>query len=95
MYRNLLVIILVSFVYSCSSIEDSNDLSSKENSFLSIEQTPLSEDVKVKIQAYLTLYYPNNSVIEVEIEHQYIEVELNNHVELAFNLTGDFLNVDD
>jgi len=44
---------------------------------------------------YINDNYPNDTVTEVEIENQEIEIELSSDIELIFDLNGNFLRLDD
>ena len=55
----------------------------------------LSAEVKKNIQSYIQPNYPNASITEIEIENNKIEVELNNGVEIVFDLNGNFVRLDD
>lgn len=48
-----------------------------------------------KIRQYVSLNYPNNSIVSWELERKTQKVELDNELELEFNLKGDFLKIDD
>ena len=43
---------------------------------------------------YIALNYANNFCTDWELENNHQQVQLNNNVELEFNLNGDFLRVD-
>ena len=45
------------------------------------------------ILLYVNSNYPNNVIYEWEIEYSYQEIELNNGIELIFNLAGEFIKV--
>ncbi|MBI6116254.1 PepSY-like domain-containing protein [Salegentibacter maritimus] len=47
------------------------------------------------IQDYITENYPDNIIIEAEVDEDEYEVTLNNGVELEFDLEGNLLNVED
>ena len=74
---------------------DDDDSDDDENEYSSLSSSTLSEAVQQKIADYISANYPNDSVTEVEIENQKIEVELSSDVELIFDLNGNFLRLDD
>ena len=74
---------------------DDDDSDDDENEYSSLSSSTLSEAVQQKIADYIRANYPNDSVTEVEIENQKIEVELSSDVELIFDLNGNFLRLDD
>lgn len=51
---------------------------------------PLSV-IPVKIQQYVKDNYPKNIIVEWEVDDNEQEVELDNEIELTFNLSGDFV----
>jgi hypothetical protein len=75
--------------------DDDDDSDDDENEYSSLSSSTLSEAVQQKIADYISANYPNDSVTEVEIENQKIEVELSSDVELIFDLNGNFLRLDD
>jgi hypothetical protein len=77
------------------SDDDDDDSDDDENEYSSLSSSTLSEAVQQKIADYISANYPNDSVTEVEIENQKIEVELSSDVELIFDLNGNFLRLDD
>src|SRR5699024_4641471 len=48
-----------------------------------------------KIAAYVKSNYPNNYIIQIEIEHNRRGVELNDDLELIFDKNGNFAGIDD
>ena len=74
---------------------DDDDSDDDENEYSSLSSSTLSEAVQQKIADYISANYPNDSVTEVEIENQKIEVELSSDIELIFDLNGNFLRLDD
>ena len=50
--------------------------------------------IPTSISDYVTLHYPNNFIVEWELENDHQEVELDNGIELEFTLNGDFIKVD-
>ncbi len=52
-------------------------------------------DLPQVIQDYITENYPDNIIIEAEVDEDEYEVTLNNGVELEFDLEGNLLNVED
>ncbi|QCX53685.1 PepSY-like domain-containing protein [Elizabethkingia sp. JS20170427COW] len=47
--------------------------------------------ISYKIWNYIQKHYPRQKVVEWELKNNYQEVGLNNHVDLLFNLKGDFI----
>ena len=47
------------------------------------------------ITQYVELHHSNYFIVEYIIEYRYLKVELNNGLELIFDLEGHFLRVDD
>ena len=74
---------------------DDNENDDNENEYSSLSSSNLSQAVQKKIADYISANYPNDSVTEVEIENQKIEVELSSGIELIFDLNGNFLRLDD
>ncbi|MGB1113360.1 MAG: PepSY-like domain-containing protein [Flavobacteriaceae bacterium] len=74
---------------------DDNENDDNENEYSSLSSSNLSQAVQKKIADYISANYPNDSVTEVEIENQKIEVELSSGIELIFDLKGNFLRLDD
>ena len=75
--------------------QDDDDSDDEENEYSSLSSSNLSQVVQQKITDYINSNYPNDSVTEVEIENQKIEVELSSDIELIFDLNGNFLRLDD
>ncbi|PWH86175.1 PepSY-like domain-containing protein [Brumimicrobium oceani] len=50
--------------------------------------------VPTKLASFVTAYFPENSIVEWELERNAQEIELDNGLELAFDLNGDFINVE-
>ena len=88
----LLLFAFISIV-SFSSCEKDDDENENDNysEYVSLESTNLSASVIDLINQYIVSNHQNATIVEVEIETQYIEVELNNNIELKFNLDGSFL----
>lgn len=74
---------------------DDYDSDDDENEYSSLSSSSLSEAVQQKIVKYINDNYPNDTVTEVEIENQEIEIELSSDIELIFDLNGNFLRLDD
>lgn len=74
---------------------DDNENDDNENEYSSLSSSNLSQAIQKKIADYISANYPNDSVTEVEIENQKIEVELSSGIELIFDLKGNFLRLDD
>lgn len=49
--------------------------------------------IPAKILSYVTATYPNNYILGWEIQSNNQEVQLDNHLELVFNMSGDFLRI--
>ena len=47
------------------------------------------------ITQYVALHHPNSFIAEYAIGHRHLQVELNNGLELIFDLEGHFLRIDD
>jgi hypothetical protein len=92
----LLLFAFISIV-SFSSCEKDDDENENDNysEYVSLESTNLSASVIDLINQYIVSNHQNATIVEVEIETQYIEVELNNKIELKFNLDGSFLRYGD
>lgn len=74
---------------------DHDDSDYDENEYISLSSSSLSDDVQQKIVKYINDNYPNDTITEVEIENQEIEIELSSDIELIFDLNGNFLGLDD
>jgi len=74
---------------------DDNENDDNENEYSSLSSSNLNQAVQQKIADYISTNYPNDTVTEVEIENQKIEVELSSGIELIFDLNGNFLRLDD
>jgi hypothetical protein len=74
---------------------DNDDNENDENEYSSLSSSNLSQSVQQKISDYISADYPNDSVTEVEIENQKIEVELSSGIELIFDINGNFVRLDD
>ena len=48
-----------------------------------------------KIMEYVETNYPNNFIVEWDLDTKHQSVELNNGIELEFTLKGAFLRIDD
>lgn len=44
---------------------------------------------------FVKLHYPNHFIEEYAIEHRQLKIELNNEIELYFDLEGNFIYIDD
>lgn len=62
----------------------------------SIESTTKLPDsvIPAKILTYVTTNYPNNYIIDWELDDNRQKVELNNTLELEFSKAGDFVRID-
>lgn len=78
-----------------NSAHEHEENESEENEFQSLANSTLSATVQQQINTYLQTNYPNQTVVEVEVENQKIEIKLNNGIELIFDLNGNFLRLDD
>ncbi|MBW7868828.1 MAG: PepSY-like domain-containing protein [Brumimicrobium sp.] len=59
-------------------------------------KTKLPDSVIPKeILDYVKANYPNNFIIEWDLDKTHQSVELNNDIELEFTLNGEFLRIDD
>lgn len=47
-----------------------------------------------KLNRYVSSNYPNNYIIEWEIESKQQQISLDNNLDLEFSLNGDFLRID-
>ena len=74
---------------------DDNENDDNENEYSSLSSSNLSQAVQQKISDYIRANYPNDTVTEVEIENQKIEVELSSGIELIFDINGNFVRLDD
>jgi len=74
---------------------DNDDNENDENEYSSLSSSNLSQSVQQKISDYISTNYPNDTVTEVEIENQKIEVELSSGIELIFDINGNFVRLDD
>ena len=75
--------------------DDNDDNENDENEYSSLSSSNLSQSVQQKISDYISTNYPNDTVTEVEIENQKIEVELSSGIELIFDINGNFVRLDD
>lgn len=75
--------------------DENHEGNEDENEYTSLASSNLSAEVQQNISAYLQVHYSNQTVVEVEVENQKIEIELNNGIELIFDLAGNFLRIDD
>ena len=78
-------------------VELSGDTELEFNSNLEIieieSKTKLPNSViPEKIRNYVTINYPDNFIISWELEDEYQEIELNDDIELKFELNGDYIN---
>jgi hypothetical protein len=74
---------------------ENDDNENDENEYSSLSGSNLSQSVQQKISDYISTNYPNDTVTEVEIENQKIEVELSSGIELIFDINGNFVRLDD
>lgn len=73
---------------------DNDDSDDDENEYTSLSSSNLSASVQQKIDTYISFNYAGQTIVEVEVENQKIEIELSNDVELIFDLNGNFLKLD-
>ncbi|MGB1449352.1 MAG: PepSY-like domain-containing protein [Flavobacteriaceae bacterium] len=73
---------------------DGDGISNDDDEYQSLSDTDFSSSVQKKIAAYISSNYPNDTITEVEIENQIIEVELSGNTELSFDLNGNFLSTE-
>ena len=90
MKKYFLVVLAFVSVLSFSSCEEED-----ENEYVSLESANLSAPVVDLINEYIDTNHPTTTIVEVELESRYIEVELNNNIELKFDFDGSFLGYDD
>lgn len=50
--------------------------------------------VPANIQNFVATSYPNNFIVKIELKNQRYEIELNNHLDLVFDINGNFLYID-
>ena len=50
--------------------------------------------VPQNIVDFVTTSYPANFIVKISKEYQKYEIELNNHLDLVFDLNGNFLYID-
>jgi|BioPla2DNA2_1021312.scaffolds.fasta_scaffold08771_2 hypothetical protein len=59
-------------------------------------ETKLPDSViPAKILQYVTTNYPDNFITDWELDNKNQQVQLNNGLDLEFNMNGDFLRIDD
>lgn len=46
------------------------------------------------IESYVSSHHPQNSIVEYKVEHRTLEVELDNHIEIEFDKSGNFVRYD-
>lgn len=51
--------------------------------------------VPTKILEYTKSNYPANVIVQLSLDGRYIDVELDNDLDLEFNKDGDFVRIDD
>jgi hypothetical protein len=60
------------------------------------QRSPVPEGIVPElITQYVALHHPNSFIAEYAIGHRHLQVELNNGLELIFDLEGHFLRMDD
>lgn len=58
--------------------------------------TPVAQGIVPQIVAeYATVHHPDQFIVEYKVDYTRQIVELNNHLELIFDLKGNFLKIDD
>ncbi len=50
--------------------------------------------VPQNIANFVSTSYPNNFIVKIEFKNQKYEIELNNHLDLVFDINGNFLYID-
>ncbi len=50
--------------------------------------------IPAKLLAYVAANYPNNTIVSWELDDKNQQIELNNGLDLEFNMNGDFLRID-
>ncbi|MEK9787611.1 MAG: PepSY-like domain-containing protein, partial [Flavobacteriaceae bacterium] len=73
---------------------DGDGVSNEEDEYQNLSDTDLSSTIQQKITAYINENHSGETITEVEIENQIIEVELSGNIELSFDLNGDFLSTE-
>ncbi len=58
--------------------------------------TPIPEGiVPPLIVNYVALHHPDQFIVDYTIEYRHLKIELNNSLELIFDINGNFLRIDD
>ncbi len=73
---------------------DGDGIQNEEDEYQNLSDTSLSAATQQKITDYIAANHPNETITEVEIENERIEIHLSETIELQFNLDGDFLAVE-
>jgi len=73
---------------------DGDGIQNEEDEYQNLSDTSLSAATQQKITDYIATNHPNETITEVEIENERIEIHLSETIELQFNLNGDFLAVE-
>ena len=73
---------------------DGDGVPNEEDEYQNLSDTDLSSSIQQKITAYINENHSGETITEVEIENQIIEVELSGNIELSFDLNGDFLSTE-
>jgi hypothetical protein len=58
--------------------------------------TPIPEGIVPSlIVNYVGLHHPDQFIVDYTIEYRHLKIELNNSLELIFDINGNFLRIDD
>ena len=74
---------------------DEDGINDEHDDYQNLSDTDLSSTIQQKITADINENHSGETINEVEIENQKIEVELSSGIELIFDLNGNFLRLDD
>lgn len=72
---------------------DGDGIANENDEYQNLSDTHLDKATQEKITAFINANYSGNTITEVEIENQRIEVEVSENIELYFDLNGNFLSV--
>ena len=73
---------------------DGDGISNEDDEYQNLSDTDLSSSVQQKITDYINENHSGETITEVEIENQIIEIELSGNTELSFTLSGDYLTTE-
>ena len=74
-------------------VEDQSDSASNIIDVDGVIQLPNSV-IPQSILDYVSVNYPNNVITDWELEFNHQQVELNNNIELEFEMNGNFIRID-